>query len=384
MVDVFISYSRRDQAMVSVLAHAMEAEGYDVWWDAELPPHQSYGDVITAKIASAKAALVVWSADAVQSEWVRAEADMARNQRKLIQTSLENVMPPLPFNQIQYADLSGWRGEADHPGWRKVKASLAELCGRPQQGRDRSAPPPRPHPQPYPQAGGTASKWPLLAGGGIALLALLGAGAFVLWQRDSGAAEPQPTAAPAALASAPSAAPRNDDAASRFDLLATVSDPDGYSNLRDAPSLGGRVVGRIEVGKAFTTYRQEGEWWQVRLADGKTGYVARSRIRLAGEEVESRPEPAEARPAPARADMTFPDSSTRLLTQADVAGLGPATLRYARNEIYARRGRRFRDPDLQAYFGQFAWYRPVADEVELNAVEERNVALLQSAEARYR
>jgi hypothetical protein len=98
MVDVFISYSRSDQAMVAMLAHAVEAAGYQVWWDAELPPHQSYGDVITDKIAGAKAAIVVWSASAVKSEWVRAEADMARNQRKLIQTALDDVTPPLPFN----------------------------------------------------------------------------------------------------------------------------------------------------------------------------------------------------------------------------------------------------------------------------------------------
>lgn len=50
-----------------------------MWWDKELPPHLSYGDVITEKIAAAKAAVVVRSATAAKSEWVRAEADMARN-----------------------------------------------------------------------------------------------------------------------------------------------------------------------------------------------------------------------------------------------------------------------------------------------------------------
>ena len=53
MVDVFISYSRSDLAAVTRLAEAVEAAGYDVWWDADLPPHLSYGDVITAKIGMA-------------------------------------------------------------------------------------------------------------------------------------------------------------------------------------------------------------------------------------------------------------------------------------------------------------------------------------------
>lgn len=60
MVDVFISYSRDNQSVVRKLADAVKAEGYSVWWDDELPPHLSYGDVITEKIAEAKAAIVVW------------------------------------------------------------------------------------------------------------------------------------------------------------------------------------------------------------------------------------------------------------------------------------------------------------------------------------
>jgi hypothetical protein len=120
MVDVFISYSREDLAAVTRLAAAVEAEGYEVWWDADLPPHMSYGDVITAKIGAAKAAIVVWSNNSARSEWVRAEADVARNQKKLIQTAIDSVMPPLPFNQIQYAEIGDWNGESDHPGWRKV------------------------------------------------------------------------------------------------------------------------------------------------------------------------------------------------------------------------------------------------------------------------
>ncbi|MFM7379413.1 MAG: toll/interleukin-1 receptor domain-containing protein [Erythrobacter sp.] len=129
MVDVFISYSRADQNQVVMLARKVMDEGYQVWWDQDLPPHLSYGDVITAKISEVRAAVVVWSETAVQSEWVRAEADFARNQKKLIQVASHGVIPPMPFNQIQCASLSGWGGEPDHPGWEKVKASLAALCG---------------------------------------------------------------------------------------------------------------------------------------------------------------------------------------------------------------------------------------------------------------
>lgn len=129
MVDLFISYSRTNRDTVRRLADAIGQLGYAVWWDEELPAHLSYGEVITEKIGEAKATLVVWSTASAASEWVRAEADMARNQKKLIQTAIDDCVPPLPFNQIQYAAIGDWQGEEDHPGWRKVRASLAALCG---------------------------------------------------------------------------------------------------------------------------------------------------------------------------------------------------------------------------------------------------------------
>ncbi len=207
MVDVFISYSRADKAAVSHLAQRIEAEGYDVWWDEELPPHKSYGDVISDKIAAAKAAIVVWSPAAAASEWVRAEADMARNQKKLIQTALGDIMPPLPFNQIQFADIGDWQGEDDHSGWRKVKASLADLCGGcAGSGVAAAVLPSAPAPVFAPEtstAASAPSKWPLFAGIGIAAAALVGTAAFFLGSAsgvDTGAAIDSAAAPPLAAA----------------------------------------------------------------------------------------------------------------------------------------------------------------------------------------
>ncbi|MXO70762.1 toll/interleukin-1 receptor domain-containing protein [Alteraurantiacibacter buctensis] len=241
MVDVFISYSRTNKDRVSQIARAIEHAGYEVWWDAELPPHQSYGDVITAKIQMAKAAVVVWSAEAAASEWVRAEADVARNQKKLVQTALGDITPPLPFNQIQYANLGDWNGEQDHPEWRKVKASLADLCG-PRDAREGGpaypfppAPPAEPaaaRPAPVAAAAMVASPAAAPAGGNGAavprsggvpvpvvvggLVALLGLAGAAWWVSSSGAkgdeADPTEEVAGAdgeaqALVAAPSATP---------------------------------------------------------------------------------------------------------------------------------------------------------------------------------
>ena len=158
MVDVFISYSRDDLASVEILSQRIKEAGYKLWWDAELPAHKSYGDVIMEKIAVAKAAVVVWSPSAVKSEWVRAEADLARNHNKLVQAALGDLALPLPFNQIQFADISDWQGEDDHPGWIKIKGSLAELCGSRTQGKAKPIVRPLEKPKAKADAGSQSAK----------------------------------------------------------------------------------------------------------------------------------------------------------------------------------------------------------------------------------
>jgi hypothetical protein len=76
----------------------------------------------------------------------------------------------------------------------------------------------------------------------------------------------------------------------------------------------------------------------------------------------------------------FANSDRVRLTPDMLRGLTRDQLRLARNEIYARRGRFFRDPQLAAYFGRFDWYKPTAWDVPLNPVEQANVNLIASME----
>ena len=125
--DVFISYARSNEAQANLVCEALRERGYGVWRDDELPAHRSYADVIEERLESAKAVVVLWSADASRSQWVRAEADAARNAGTLVQVSSDGTLPPIPFNQIQCADLDGWTGDLQAPGWKKVEASVAAL-----------------------------------------------------------------------------------------------------------------------------------------------------------------------------------------------------------------------------------------------------------------
>lgn len=55
-------------------------------------------------------------------------------------------------------------------------------------------------------------------------------------------------------------------------------------------------------------------------------------------------------------DYILDDSSQRVITESDLAGLSLAELRIARNEIFARHGRQFRDSMLNQWFYSKTWY----------------------------
>ena len=128
MPGVFISYCRPSAHVAERVTAALASIGYDVWRDDQLPAHRPYGDVIEENLRSAHAVVVLWSSEASGSQWVRAEADYARQAGTLVQASLDGTIPPLPFNQIQCADLSGWQGDSNAPGWRKIEQSVAALA----------------------------------------------------------------------------------------------------------------------------------------------------------------------------------------------------------------------------------------------------------------
>ena len=79
-------------------------------------------------------------------------------------------------------------------------------------------------------------------------------------------------------------------------------------------------------------------------------------------------------------------SSDVLLTSSDIQGLSKQQLRYARNEIYARHGRKFQSQDLRNYFNSKSWYRGVIepsnfnDKTMLTNIEIKNIQFLKSVE----
>lgn len=127
MADVFISYARSTEECARALAGVLEADGHSVWYDARLPAHRTYGDVIQEQIDAAKAVLIIWSKEAVRSQWVRSEADRGRHNGTLVQLRIEECALPMPFDQIQCPALEGWSGDRSDPAFHVVRNTLSEL-----------------------------------------------------------------------------------------------------------------------------------------------------------------------------------------------------------------------------------------------------------------
>ncbi len=89
--------------------------------------------------------------------------------------------------------------------------------------------------------------------------------------------------------------------------------------------------------------------------------------------------------APEESDYIIPDSNSRYLTMADVEGLSLREINYAKNEIYARHGRRFASKELQNYFNSKSWYKGTVDAENFdgsvfNAYERANADFLSEVE----
>lgn len=110
---------------------------------------------------------------------------------------------------------------------------------------------------------------------------------------------------------------------------------------------------QTEVDQAMRIRRQQTEKMQASLSDGSA---------MPGER--------------------FPQTRLRLLSAGDTADWSAAEIRYAINEMFARRGAAFQKKEIQKAFDNLPWYRPRRGlsfddvEKEFTAIEEQNLLLL--------
>jgi hypothetical protein len=91
MADIFISYSQKDRALAKSLADFLVECGYDLWWDYDLIGGTKFRAEIKRKLESSKAAIVIWTPNSVESDWVVEEAEEAKHTKKLIATRVADL-----------------------------------------------------------------------------------------------------------------------------------------------------------------------------------------------------------------------------------------------------------------------------------------------------
>ncbi len=164
MTDVFLSYSRSDRQRVRYLAQALTAEGFSVWWDPEIRPGAKWDQAIRKFLEQSACVVTCWTRDSVKSKWVLAETTFADGQKKLVPAILQRCAPPIPYNMVQSADLTGWKGANDDAQWLALLEQVKQLVDA-RRKRLVVAPPPagEAHGQTRAMAGGAAAE-PMQAG----------------------------------------------------------------------------------------------------------------------------------------------------------------------------------------------------------------------------
>lgn len=298
MADVFLSYNREDQAKAKLIAEALEADGFEVWWDTVLRAGQTYDEVTEKQLRDAWAVVVLWSSRSVQSKWVRAEATLGERKSALIPVMIEPCERPIMFELIQTADLTKWEGDLKDPSWLGFLEDVREHVER-KRGAPAPTPPaptpasvqaaqtPRP---PAPQANPPPASAPRRKSKGadltplfvIAALAAAAWGVYSMWPKANTspaptqtASTPPPETAPQAATAAPTGAYRDCPDCPEMTRLAggafLMGSPDseagrrGWEGPQHSVTISPFAIGVREVSFAE---------WEACVADGGCGRYA--------------------------------------------------------------------------------------------------------------
>jgi hypothetical protein len=131
MSDIFISYSSKDRPWVERFAKTLESHGWSVWWDRNIPTGGSFNQVIRQELGTAKCAIVVWSEQSIESEWVQAEASEAKKQDKYLPIKINESEIPLGFSQRTFQSLVDWDAGVEHAGFVQLLKDIERLVKSP-------------------------------------------------------------------------------------------------------------------------------------------------------------------------------------------------------------------------------------------------------------
>ena len=106
---------------------ALEAAGRRVWWDHHIEGGAAFAREIEAALRDAAAVIVVWSRSSVDSDWVRDEAAVGRDRRRLVPIRLDDAAAPLGFRQYQAIGFESWDGRSEADPFQSLLRALDRI-----------------------------------------------------------------------------------------------------------------------------------------------------------------------------------------------------------------------------------------------------------------
>lgn len=131
MTDIFISYASKDRERLRPLRDALEARGWSVFWDQEIPVGKNWRRNIFENLRAARCVIVVWSSASIESDWVSEEAADALKREVLLPIYIDQVEPPFGFADIQTMNFVGWNGEESSESFHRLVSEVTRILGAP-------------------------------------------------------------------------------------------------------------------------------------------------------------------------------------------------------------------------------------------------------------
>lgn len=112
IADIFISYQREQRPQAEILARKLKSSGYTVWWDIDLLAGDDFAEDIEHVITHCKAFVVIWSEQAISSQWVMREVRKANVLSKpIFDISFDGS--DVPFGVDNGKQVYAWKGNPE-------------------------------------------------------------------------------------------------------------------------------------------------------------------------------------------------------------------------------------------------------------------------------
>lgn len=129
--DVFIVAALEDRDMAKLVTRRLRSLKMRVWYDAKSTDDE-FDEKEARAIHRSKAVLVLWSENAVKSDFVRAAAGTGYSikEQPFIQAALDDVVPYEPYSTDTRHGLKGFTSRTNTEGWFEIVEKLEAQQGR--------------------------------------------------------------------------------------------------------------------------------------------------------------------------------------------------------------------------------------------------------------